>query len=96
MSGNRRATILPIAAAALLAVSGAAYAVDVENEDTTEHKVTLTEPGSPKWEVKVGGGEKKLDVCAMCSVAVEGAQPVSASGLDRVVIKGGKLTKIEQ
>lgn len=73
-----------------------AQAVDLENEDATEYKVTLAEPGAAKAEVKLGAGEKKMDVCAVCSVSVEGAQAVSASGLDRVIIKGGKLTKVEQ
>jgi uncharacterized protein involved in tellurium resistance len=68
----------------------------VENEDAKEYKVTLTEPGSPKSEIKVAAGEKKMDLCAMCSVAVEGMAPVEASGLDRVVIKDGKVTKVEQ
>ena len=84
------------ALASPLLFADVARAVDVENEDSKEYKVTLTEPGSPKTEIKLGAGEKKMDLCATCSVAVEGMQAVSASGLDRVVIKDGKITKIEQ
>jgi hypothetical protein len=88
-----------VLAAALLAgalvLPAAAGAVDVENEDSKEHKVTLTEPGG-KQEVTLKAGEKKMDLCAICTVTVQGMQPVQASGLDRVVIKDGKLEKIEQ
>ena len=84
------------AVASPLLFADIARAVDVENEDAKEYKVTLTEPGAAKTEIKVGAGEKKMDLCATCSVAVEGMQAVSASGLDRVVIKDGKVSKIEQ
>lgn len=86
-------------AAALLAGSlvlpAAAGAVDVENEDSKEHKVTLAEAGG-KQEITLKPGEKKQDLCAICTVAVSGMESVQASGLDRVIIKNGKLEKVEQ
>ena len=78
-------TLAAFAFVASMSVTHAARAVDVENEDTKAYKVTLTEPGG-KSELNLAAGEKKMDVCAMCTVAVESMQPVSASGLDRVVI----------
>lgn len=81
--------------AAGLMVPAGAGAVDVENEDAKEHKVTLTEPGG-KQEITLKPGEKKVDLCAICTVNVPGMQPVQASGLDRVIIRNGKLDKIEQ
>ncbi len=81
-------------AAGLLASAGVG-AVDVENQDSKDHKVTLTESGGKK-EIEVKAGETQLDLCAICTVSVEGMEPVEASGLDRVIIKDGKLTKVEQ
>lgn len=81
-------------AAASLSLTGTASAVDVENGDQKEYTVTLTESGG-KATVKVGPGETKMDLCAVCSVAIEGAQPVSGSGLDRVIIKDGKLSRVD-
>ena len=88
-------TLAAVAFVTAVSASGVARAVDVENEDTKAYKVTLTEPGG-KQDLNLAAGEKKMDLCAMCTVAVEGMQPVNASGLDRVVIKDGNVTKIEQ
>jgi hypothetical protein len=77
-----------------MTVATAAGAVDVQNDDAKEYTVTLTEPGG-KQTVKLGPGETKMDICAVCSVSIEGAAAVQGSGLDKVIIKDGKLTKVD-
>ena len=79
---------------AALGLSMPAGAVDVENSDSKEYSVTLTESGG-KQTIKVGPGETKMDLCAVCSVSIEGATPVQGSGLDKVIIKDGKLSRVE-
>jgi hypothetical protein len=81
-------------AVAALGLAGTAAAVDVENADQKEYTVTLTESGG-KTTVKLGPGETKMDLCAVCSVAIEGAQPVNGSGLDKVIIQDGKLSRVD-
>ena len=89
--------LIRVAAAAFattLVFATAAGAVDVENASGKEQKVLLTEPGG-KTNLVLKAGETKMDVCAMCSVTVEGMKPVEGVGLDKVVIEANGLKKIE-
>ncbi|MFN4088608.1 MAG: hypothetical protein ACK4QW_06125 [Alphaproteobacteria bacterium] len=81
--------------ATTLAFAGAAGAVDLRNDTTKEVKVQLTQPGAKPDEVTLQAGETKEDVCAMCTVTVEGMEPMSAVGLDMIVIGDSELKKIE-
>ena len=83
-----------VAFAATLTFAAAAGAVDLQNATSQELKVLLTEPGG-KTEITIKAGETKEDVCAMCTVNVEGKTPVSGVGLDMIVIEDGGLKKIE-
>lgn len=80
--------------ATTLVFATAAGAVDVENASGKEQKVLLTESGG-KTNLVLKAGETKMDVCAMCTVTVEGMQPVEGIGLDKVVIEQGGLKKVE-
>ena len=80
--------------ATTLVFATAAGAVDVENTSGKEQKVLLTGPGG-KTNLVLKAGETKMDVCAMCTVTVEGMKPVEGVGLDKVVIEANGLKKIE-
>lgn len=80
--------------ATTMILATAAGAVDVENASGKEQKVLLTEPGG-KTNLTLKAGETKMDVCAMCTVTVEGMAPVDGVGLDKVVIEESGLKKIE-
>lgn len=80
--------------ATTLVFATAAGAVDIENASGKEQKVLLTEPGG-KTNLVLKAGETKEDVCAMCTVAVEGMKSVDGVGLDKVVIEEGGMKKIE-
>ena len=80
--------------ATTLVFATAAGAVDVENASGKEQKVLLTESGG-KTNLVLKAGETKMDVCAMCTVTVEGMKPVEGIGLDKVVIEANGLKKVE-
>lgn len=92
MSRLRTAAAAAFAAGFLFA--SAAGAVDVENASGKDQKVLLTESGG-KTNLELKAGETKADVCAMCTVAVEGMDPIDGVGLDKIVIEAGGLKKIE-
>lgn len=86
--------ILPIAATALvlLALTPAAQAVDILNEDGRDYDVIVVENGAESSFTLFSGGAED-DVCAACTLEIEGLGSIDASGKDTIVISGGKLTK---
>lgn len=86
--------LLPAAVAVMsvLALSPAARAVDVLNEDGRDYDIVVVENGAESVFTLFSGGSEE-DVCATCTISIEGVGSIDASNKDTVVISGGKLIK---
>lgn len=69
-----------------------AQAVDLVNEDDTDHIVMISENGEETG-ITVIAGESITDVCGSCSLTLGDSDPVAADGDEIVVVKNGQLTK---
>lgn len=79
-------------AAAGLALSASAAAVDLKNEDSRKYEVKVEE-GASTTSTSIEGNTTKVSICSDCKITVVGVGTVEASGSDVVVIKDGKLSK---
>jgi len=83
-----------IAFAVAIAVPGFAQAVDLVNEDETDHIVMIEENGEETG-ITVTAGESITDVCNACKLSIGDSdnEPVSAEGDETIVVRNGQLTK---
>lgn len=82
------------AIASALLFSASAYAIDVENQDATEHEVTTASGDGDPVTFKLKPGEIKRNVCGgeICNVMVDSkTNEFEASKEGHLAIKGGKL-----
>lgn len=86
--------ILPASATVLLSLmlAPAARAVDILNVDGRDYDVIVTENGVESYFTLFSGGAEE-DVCAACTVEIDGIGSIEASGKETVIVSGGKLTK---
>ncbi|MFO0748240.1 MAG: hypothetical protein U1F43_21650 [Myxococcota bacterium] len=77
----------------MVGASGAAHAIDLRNEDETEHEVVVTSSSMTR-DVAMRGLSLSLVVCVgECSFEVPGVGLVRARGNDVVTIRGGTITR---
>lgn len=69
-----------------------AQAVDLVNEDDTDHVIMINENGEETG-IALSAGESVTEVCGSCSLTIGDNDPVSAEGDDIIVVKNGQLTK---
>jgi len=81
-----------IAAAVAIGAPQIARAVDLVNEDDTDHIIMINENGEETG-VTLSAGESVTDVCGSCSLTIGDNVPVAAEGDEVVVVKNGMLTK---
>jgi hypothetical protein len=68
------------------------FAVDLSNEDSVTYNIQIEE-GSTVTNASISPNTTVNGICSSCTIRVEGAGAVSASGGDRVVIRGGSVSK---
>ncbi len=76
-------------AVALIATS--AHAVSLQNKDSKSYDIRVK--GSSTMSTSIQSSTVKNNICSSCTIEVSGVGSIDASGSDRVVIKGGKLSK---
>lgn len=81
-----------VAVLSVLALVPAAQAVDVLNEDGRDYDVIVVENGVENVFTLFSGGSEE-DVCASCTISIDGVGSIEASGKETIVISGGKLAK---
>jgi len=69
-----------------------AQAVDLVNEDDTDHIVTVVEDGE-ETNITVTAGDSITEVCESCFLSIGDSNPVAAEGDEMVVVKNGLLVK---
>jgi len=88
----RKLTTIAFAAAVAIFAPQVAQAVDLVNEDDSDHIVMIEENGEETG-ITVSAGESITDVCNACTLSVEDNVPVKAQGDETVVVRNGLLTK---
>jgi len=84
--------IVALGAVFALVAPQTALAVDLVNEDETDHIVTVVENGE-ETNIAVTAGESVTDVCESCFLSIGDSDPVAAEGDEMVVVKNGLLAK---
>jgi hypothetical protein len=69
----------------------AAHAVSLQNKDSSSYDIKVKSSSSTMTS-SINGGVIKNNICSSCTIEVEGVGTVDASGSDKVVIDGGKLS----
>ena len=83
---------LIIALTLTLAATASANAVSLQNKDSKSYDIRVK--GSGTFSGSINGGVVKNNICTGgCEITVKGVGSIDASGSDRVVIKGGRLSK---
>lgn len=76
----------------LTLITSTVLAVSLQNRDSKSYNVKVK--GSPSnVSTSISGGTIKGTICSRCTITVDGVGKIDASGSDKVVIKGGKLSK---
>lgn len=84
--------IASIFCAAALTVAPAAYAVDVENQDDTDHEITVSIGDAAPMTVLLKAGEMKADLCKGAScVLMLNEKAWEAEADDQFVVREGEL-----
>lgn len=85
--------IASIVCAAALSLAPVAYAVDIENQDDTDHEITLSVGENGPVTFMLKAGEKKADICKgdPCVLMLNDST-VEAGEDDQLVIRDGQLT----
>ena len=79
-------------AAVAASLANPAFAVSLQNKDSRSYDIRVT--GSSTMSTSIGGGVVKNGICrSACTIEVEGVGSIDASGSDRVIIRGGSLSK---
>lgn len=78
--------------ASLLVFSTGAYAVSLQNKDSKKYDIRV-KGSSGTMSTSISGGTIKNNICSSCKIEVKGVGSIDASGSDKVVIKGGSLSK---
>ena len=72
--------------------SSSAFAVSLENKDGKSYDISVKSSSSTS-KSSIGSNTVKGGICSSCTINVSGVGSISASGSDRIIIKGGKLIK---
>jgi len=84
--------ILAAGAAALaLTLSTGAFAVDVVNQDTEAHQLSVIVNGAESL-VDVPAGATLAGVCEQCALSLDGEESYDVAGGQTAMIKDGKLS----
>ncbi len=76
----------------LTLISSSLLAVSLQNKDSKSYSIKI-KSSSSTMTGSISGGTVKGSVCSKCKITVDGVGSIDASGSDRVVIKGGSLSK---
>ena len=68
------------------------WAVDLINKDDKSYDVKIKD-GPSTTNTSIAGSTHRPSVCSSCTIEVVGVGEVEASGDEKVVIKGGKISK---
>ncbi len=68
------------------------FAVDLSNEDFVTYNIQVEE-GSTVTNASISPNTTVNGICSSCTIHVEGVGRISASGGERVVIRGGAVSK---
>jgi hypothetical protein len=80
------------ALAAIVAIAGTSFPAGLKNEDGKRYEVKVHD-GSTTRNTWIDSNSTILSICSSCEVEVVGIGKIRVSGQDKLVIKGGKLTK---
>ena len=82
-----------VAAGALIAISGTARAVELQNEDEETYQVTVTE-GEDTATFALGPLTKEGELCeTKCTIKIEGLGSIEAEKDEIVLVRSGAITK---
>ena len=82
-----------IAAGALIALSGTARAVEIQNEDEETYQVTVTE-GEDSATFTLGPRMTEGELCeGKCTIKIEGMGSIEVEKDEVVLIRSGSMTK---
>jgi hypothetical protein len=68
------------------------FAVDLSNEDSVTYNIQVEE-SSTVTNASISPNTTVNGICSSCTIHVEGVGRIAASGSDRVVIRGGQISK---
>ena len=85
-------TILSPIALILTAFNVLSFAADLRNEDLRRYEVKVHD-GPTTRNTWIDGNSTTLSICSSCEVEVVGVGRLKVSGNEKLIIKGGKLTK---
>ena len=74
-----------------LTIATGAHAVSLQNKDSVKYDIKVRSSSST-MSASIDGGVVKNNICSSCTIEVDGVGSVDASGSDKVVIDGGKLS----
>ena len=77
--------------ATALVMTTSAHAVSLQNKDSVKYDIKVRSSSST-MSASIDGGVVKNNICSSCTIEVEGVGSIDASGSDKVVIRGGKLS----
>ncbi len=88
----KKLAILALGAVVAFVTPQIAQAVDLVNEDATDHIVTIIEDGE-ETNITVNAGSSVTEVCESCYLSIGDSDPVEAEGDEEIFVKNGTLTK---
>lgn len=83
---------LACAAVGMIAAPQIAQAVDLVNEDDTDHVIMIMENGEETG-ITLSAGESYTDVCQSCTLSIGDNEPLQVEGDELVIVRNGLLTK---
>jgi len=85
-------TLASLICAAALSLAPAAYAVDVENQDGTDHQITISAGDNGPVTMTLKAGEKKSNICSDQACVLQLNDNTWEAGPDdELVVKDGQL-----